>query len=121
MLPDSRILRIVLYVVVGVLFVGAITWDAARRFGVNPFDSNAILYWGLAILVGVYVTARIAMIIERYRGKKSETSESPRKNSFFSMFSGTTSRELNRRMEARRERVQRSRLNSKNEENSENE
>lgn len=121
MLPNSRTLRIILYVVVGLLFVGAIIWDAARRFGVNPFENNAILYWGLVVLVGVYVTARIAMIIERHRKRRVQDEEIPKRGSFVSMFTGSNSRDLNRRMQARRERVHRAKLKTINEDKAENE
>ena len=88
MLPNSRVLRIVLYVVVGILFLGAVTWDAARRFGVNPFEGNTILYWGLVFLVGIYVIARIAMILERHQKGRGQSNVGRRKNSILSMFSG---------------------------------
>lgn len=121
MLPNSRVLRIVLYVVVGLLFLGAVSWDAARRFGVNPFEGNAILYWGLVILVGVYVIARIAMIIERHQKGREQTNATRTKNSILSMFSSADSRDINRRLDARRERVQRAKQKSADEEKPENE
>ncbi len=121
MLPNSRVLRIVLYVVVGILFLGAVTWDAARRFGVNPFEGNTILYWGLVFLVGIYVIARIAMIFERHQKGRGQSNVGRRKNSILSMFSGAVSKDVNRRMDARRERVQRAKQKSMDEEKLENE
>lgn len=121
MLPNSQKLRIVLYAVVGIVFVGAIIWDASRRFGINPFESSAIFYWGLVILVGIYVTARIAMIVERYRKRKDLSETGKTNRSLLSMFSGSNSREINRRMEARRERVAKAKMTALNKEKSENE
>lgn len=121
MLPNSRILRIVLYAVVGIVFVGAIIWDVSRRFGVNPFDSSAIFYWGLVILVGIYVTARIAMIVERNRKGKDVSKTDSNARSLLSMFSGRNSREINRRMAARRERVAKAKMTALNKEKSKNE
>lgn len=121
MLPNSRILRIVLYAVVGIVFVGAIIWDASRRFGINPFESSAVFYWGLVILVGIYVTVRISMIVERNRKGKDVSKTASNARSLLSMFSGSNSREINRRMEARRERVAKAKMTALNKEKSENE
>ena len=98
--------RYLLYGVLGLTLSLGIAYAMALQYGLNPFDSALTLYWVVIVLVGLYVTLRIAMILEKRRSgqarKGDDASRSGGRRATAKPKDG-----LDARMEARRERVRR--------------
>lgn len=80
---------------------------AAMAFGVgqNPFDSNTRHIWAISLIAAIYASFRTAMIVERiirWRAKGRAGRPQPRGFSIL----GKREHDIDRRMAARRERVE---------------
>ncbi|MEL6473394.1 MAG: hypothetical protein AAFQ21_04870 [Pseudomonadota bacterium] len=100
--------RYLLYGVFGLTAAVAIAFGMALQYGLDPFDSRLTLYWGVILLVGLYITLRIALMLEKRRIKRKREAGGPLSEGAAARAARKgTPNSLEARMAARRERVRR--------------
>ena len=99
-------IRYLLYAIVGLAAAFAIAYSAAVQYGIDPFANEMAVYWAVIAMTGVYVTVRIAMILERRKKRQAHRPEDLRLSSR-KRGAPQAKDSLDARMQARKERVRR--------------
>ena len=91
-------------IIVGISACLAIAYFMADHYGLDPFSSDMNLYWAVIVITGVYVSVRIAGLLEKRRNR-GQAPEDLRPRTWKKR--DPDSKSIQSRMEARRERVRR--------------
>lgn len=96
-------IRYLYYAVVGLVAAFALAYGIALQYGMDPFASEMAVYWAVIAMTGVYVSVRIAMILERRKSAQNRRPDDLRPSS--RRRSPPPKDSIQARMDARRERV----------------
>ncbi|MEO1100283.1 MAG: hypothetical protein AAFW65_00400, partial [Pseudomonadota bacterium] len=96
-------IRYLYYAMIGLVVAFGLAYGIAVQYGLDPFASELALYWAVISMTGVYVSVRIAMILERRKRSQDRRPDDLRPSS--RRRSPPADNSIQARMEARRERV----------------
>ncbi len=97
-------IRYLYYAMIGLVVAFGLAYGIAIQYGLDPFASELALYWAVISMTGVYVSVRIAMILER-RKKAQDRRPDDLRLSSRRRRSPPPEDSIQARMDARRERV----------------
>lgn len=101
----TKRMRFVLYAAIAFVICMILILGMAYNFGQDPFAAETVHIWALSLIAAAYASIRIAMIAEKVlRWSESEGEGGPRLRGFG--FRNKKTHDIDRRMAARRERVE---------------
>lgn len=110
----SKRTRFILYTAVAFVVCVILILGMAYNFGQDPFNPDIAHIWALSLVAAAYASARIAMITEKVLKWSNDDSEGgPRLKGFG--FGSKKGHDIDRRMAARRERVEAAKAKSEDE------
>lgn len=111
----SKRTRFILYAAIAFVICIILILGMAYNFGQDPFNSEIAHIWALSLVAAAYASIRMAMIAEKVLNwTDGEGDDGPKLRGFG--FSNKKTHDIDRRMAARRERVEAAKAKSEEKE-----